>query len=102
MKSEKAEEFLLENSVAKSSGTRENLKETAGVADEFFHDRSDRRVFMRDDQKFIIQIQILNRTLHDRGWKRDRLAAEEADAAGAFDQFENQAHFRGGKDHRCL
>ena len=49
----------------KSPGIRENLKEAAGVADEFFHDRRNRRVLMRNDQEFIIQIQIVDRALHD-------------------------------------
>lgn len=86
----------------KSPGIRRKLKEAAGVADEFFHDRRNRRVLMRNDQEFIIQIQIADRPFHDRGWKRNRVAAEEADAPGAFNQLENQAHFCRRKDHRCL
>ena len=53
--------------MVKSSGIRENLKEAAGVADEFFHDRRNRCVLMRNDQEFIIQIQIADRPFHDRG-----------------------------------
>lgn len=70
------------------------LEETAGVANEFFHNRRNRGIFVRDDQEFIIQIKIVNRPLDNGSRQRNRITAEKTDAVRAFNQLKNQAHLR--------